>query len=81
MLRDSAFLAPDASSVTLNSVVSGALDRLHYERDPCVRYDSHKKSWIYLHRDRTQEQFGTYVVLSFNLKCFFSGTSSYNVDV
>ncbi|ODN05687.1 Nuclear factor [Orchesella cincta] len=57
MLRDSAFLAPEASSVTLNSVVSGALDRLHYERDPCVRYDSHKKSWIYLHRDRTQEQF------------------------
>ncbi|OXA60062.1 nuclear factor related to kappa-B-binding protein isoform X2 [Folsomia candida] len=57
MLRDSAFLAPDASSVTLNSVVSGALDRLHYERDPCVRYDSHKKSWIYLHRDRTQDQF------------------------
>lgn len=60
MLRDSAFLAPDASNVTLNSVVSGALDRLHYERDPCVRYDSHKKSWIYLHRDRTQEQFGKY---------------------
>ncbi|CAG7834908.1 unnamed protein product [Allacma fusca] len=57
MLRDSAFLAPEASNVTLNSVVSGALDRLHYERDPCVRYDSHKKSWVYLHRDRTQEQF------------------------
>jgi len=58
MLRDSAFLAPEASNVTLNSVVSGALDRLHYERDPCVRYDSHKKNWIYLHRDRSQEQFG-----------------------
>ena len=58
MLRDSQFLAPEASNVTLNSVVSGALDRLHYERDPCVRYDSHKKSWVYLHRDRTQEQFG-----------------------
>lgn len=62
MLRDSAFLAPEASNVTLNSVVSGALDRLHYERDPCVRYDSHKKSWIYLHRDRTQEQFGKMIV-------------------
>jgi len=35
--------------------VSGALDRLHYEDDPCVKYDSDKKLWIYLHKDRTEE--------------------------
>ena len=33
--------------------MSGALDRLHYEKDPCVKYNSEKKLWIYLHRDRT----------------------------
>jgi nuclear factor related to kappa-B-binding protein len=75
MLRDSTFLAPDASSVTLNSVVSGALDRLHYERDPCVRYDSHKKSWIYLHRDRTQEQFGK------NNKLYFELLNNNDIDI
>lgn len=36
----------------LNSIVSGALDRLHYEPDPCVKYDSEKKLWIYLHKNR-----------------------------
>ena len=36
----------------LNNIVSGALDRLHYEEDPCVKYDSEKKLWIYLHRNR-----------------------------
>jgi hypothetical protein len=38
--------------------VSGALDRLHYEKDPCVRYDAPRKVWIYLHRGRTEEDFG-----------------------
>ena len=37
----------------LNNIVSGALDRLHYEPDPCVKYDSEKKLWIYLHKNRT----------------------------
>ena len=39
-------------------MVSGALDRLHYERDPCVKYDSNRKVWIYLHRNRSEEEFG-----------------------
>lgn len=39
-------------------MVSGALDRLHYERDPCVKYDSNRKVWIYLHRSRSEEEFG-----------------------
>ena len=42
----------------LNNAVSGALDRLHYEKDPCVRYDSTRKVWIYLHRGRNEEDFG-----------------------
>jgi hypothetical protein len=29
------------------------LDRLHYEKDPCVKYDLQKKLWIYLHKNRT----------------------------
>ena len=42
----------------LNNAVSGALDRLHYEKDPCVRYDSTRKVWIYLHRGRSEADFG-----------------------
>ncbi|KAF3840906.1 hypothetical protein F7725_006768 [Dissostichus mawsoni] len=41
----------------VNTVVSGALDRLHYEKDPCVKYDIGRKLWIYLHRSRSQEEF------------------------
>ena len=37
----------------INNIVSGALDRLHYEPDPCVKYDSDRKLWIYLHKERT----------------------------
>lgn len=44
--------------VKVNTVVSGALDRLHYEKDPCVKYDIGRKLWIYLHRSRSQEEFG-----------------------
>lgn len=35
--------------------MSGALDRLHYEKDPCVKYDLQKKLWIYLHKNRTTD--------------------------
>lgn len=41
-----------------NSVVSGALDRLHAEEDPCVRFDNEQKLWIYLHRRRSISNFG-----------------------
>ncbi|KAG7269707.1 hypothetical protein CRUP_021446 [Coryphaenoides rupestris] len=34
LLKDSQFLAPDVTSAQVNTVVSGALDRLHYEKDP-----------------------------------------------
>ena len=45
-------------------VVSGALDRLHYEKDPCVKFDSARKNWIYLHGDRTAEELGRCWTLS-----------------
>lgn len=58
LLKDSQYLAPVSQESTLHSVVSGALDRLHYETDPCVKYDTKRKIWIYLHRGRTEEEFG-----------------------
>ncbi|NWU96945.1 NFRKB protein, partial [Upupa epops] len=57
LLKDSQFLAPDVTSAQVNTVVSGALDRLHYEKDPCVKYDIGRKLWIYLHRHRSEEEF------------------------
>ncbi|KAG7173151.1 Nuclear factor related to kappa-B-binding protein-like [Homarus americanus] len=60
LLKESQYLAPLTSSTAennLNSVVSGALDRLHYENDPCVKYDTPRKLWIYLHRNRNEEEF------------------------
>ncbi|CAI8024304.1 Nuclear factor related to kappa-B-binding protein [Geodia barretti] len=57
VVRDSQFIHEHVSDVQLNNAVSGALDRLHYEKDPCVRYDSTRKVWIYLHRGRSEEDF------------------------
>lgn len=57
LLKDSQFLNSNCSDAQIHTVVSGALDRLHYERDPCVKYDSNRKVWIYLHRNRTEEEF------------------------
>jgi len=30
---------------------------LHYERDPCVQFDGERKLWVYLHREREEEDF------------------------
>ncbi|XP_060084113.1 nuclear factor related to kappa-B-binding protein-like isoform X2 [Ylistrum balloti] len=57
LLKDSQFLAPGVSDAQINVVVSGALDRLHSEKDPCVKYDVNRKLWIYLHRSRAEEEF------------------------
>ena len=57
LLKDSQFLSLSIDT-HLNTVVSGALDRLHYEKDPCVKYDTTRKMWIYLHRNRTEGEFG-----------------------
>ncbi|XP_059480757.1 nuclear factor related to kappa-B-binding protein isoform X2 [Neocloeon triangulifer] len=58
LLRDSQFMSPGSEENYLQSVVGGALDRLHYEADTCVKYDSKRKTWVYLHRHRTEEEFG-----------------------
>ncbi|CAG2101773.1 unnamed protein product [Medioppia subpectinata] len=57
LLKDSQYLLPTISDQQVNGIVSGALDRLHYEKDPCVKYDVNRKVWIYLHRNRTEGEF------------------------
>lgn len=57
LLKSSQYIAQGASETVLQSVVSGALDRMHTEYDPCVKYDTKRKIWIYLHRNRTESEF------------------------
>lgn len=57
LLRDSQFLNQEVSDNQIHGVVSGALDRLHAEKDPCVKFDGIRKVWIYLHKSRTFEEF------------------------
>ncbi|XP_073271617.1 uncharacterized protein [Primulina huaijiensis] len=57
LIRDSQYIVEDVSDAQVNQVVSGALDRLHYERDPCVQFDGERKLWVYLHRERDEEDF------------------------
>ncbi|GMJ12105.1 hypothetical protein HRI_004879700 [Hibiscus trionum] len=57
LIRDSQYMVEEISDEQLNQVVSGALDRLHYEHDPCVRFNSEKKLWFYLHGDREEDDF------------------------
>lgn len=52
LVKESQFINSEGMEDQLSSVVSGALDRLHYECDPCVKFDSHRKLWFYLHMDR-----------------------------
>lgn len=51
LIRESQYVNEKISSEKMSNIVSGALDRLHYESDPCVKYDSEKKLWIYLHKE------------------------------
>ncbi|XP_015428389.1 PREDICTED: nuclear factor related to kappa-B-binding protein [Dufourea novaeangliae] len=64
LLKDSQYIRdqPDSDDKEgyLHSVVSGALDRLHYETDPCVRYYPRRKEWLYLHRARSESEFEMY---------------------
>eukprot|EP00795_Rhopilema_esculentum_P016579 gene16579-8002_t len=57
LLKDSAYINPEATDAQIHAVVSGALDRLHAEKDPCVKYDITRKLWVYLHRIRSVEEF------------------------
>ncbi|XP_023018228.2 uncharacterized protein [Leptinotarsa decemlineata] len=57
LLKSSQYISNTATDNLLQSVVSGALDRMHTQWDPCVKYDQKKKIWIYLHRNRSEEDF------------------------
>ncbi|KAH0468635.1 hypothetical protein IEQ34_001867 [Dendrobium chrysotoxum] len=57
LIRDSQYIVEDVTDAQVNQVISGALDRLHYERDPCVQFDGERKLWVYLHGDREEEDF------------------------
>ncbi|MCD9637570.1 hypothetical protein HAX54_020937 [Datura stramonium] len=47
LVRDSQFVFEDSSDSQINKVVGGALDRLHYENDPCVKYEKRWHQWAY----------------------------------
>ncbi|CAG9762803.1 unnamed protein product [Ceutorhynchus assimilis] len=57
LLKSSQYISATAPENVLQSVVSGALDRMHTQWDPCVKYDQKRKIWIYLHRHRTEDDF------------------------
>ncbi|XP_050315502.1 nuclear factor related to kappa-B-binding protein [Anthonomus grandis grandis] len=57
LLKSSQYISSTAPDNILQSVVSGALDRMHTQWDPCVKYDQKRKIWIYLHRHRTEDDF------------------------
>ena len=57
LLKDSQYLNPYVDPSSLTSAVSGALDRLQNDSDPCVKFDGGKKIWVYLHHGRTESDF------------------------
>lgn len=57
LVRDSEFIIEDIADDQVEHVVSGALDRLHYELDPCVKFDRDSRLWFYMHGDREQEDY------------------------
>ncbi|XP_053679037.1 nuclear factor related to kappa-B-binding protein [Anopheles nili] len=57
LLKSSQYISRTATDQVLQTIVSGALDRMHTEHDPCVKYDAKRKIWIYLHRNRTEQEF------------------------
>ncbi|KAH0779488.1 hypothetical protein KY290_005915 [Solanum tuberosum] len=57
LARDSQFIVEDISNSRLSKTVKGGLDRLHYEDDPCVKYEMGRHRWTYLHGDRKVEDF------------------------
>ena len=57
-MKESQYVNEDLPEEKLSNIVSGALDRLHYMTDACVKYDSEKKLWLYLHSDRNYEHPG-----------------------
>ena len=54
-MLDSQYIAPGVTQQLCISAISGSLDRLSAEKDPCVRYDCHYKLWVYLHSGRPRD--------------------------
>ncbi|XP_052836960.1 nuclear factor related to kappa-B-binding protein [Drosophila gunungcola] len=57
LLKCSQYVSSQAADNVLQTIVSGALDRMHGGQDPCVKYDARRKIWIYLHRNRSEAEF------------------------
>eukprot|EP00698_Gefionella_okellyi_P000801 TRINITY_DN10703_c0_g1_i1.p1 TRINITY_DN10703_c0_g1~~TRINITY_DN10703_c0_g1_i1.p1 ORF type:complete len:563 (-),score=101.04 TRINITY_DN10703_c0_g1_i1:931-2529(-) len=57
LVRQSQYLVDNVDDQRVHQVVSGALDRLHSEEDPCVKYESERKLWLYLHANRGYDEF------------------------
>ncbi|KMZ04784.1 nuclear factor related to kappa-B-binding protein [Drosophila simulans] len=57
LLKCSQYISQQAADNVLQTIVSGALDRMHGGPDPCVKYDARRKIWIYLHRNRSEAEF------------------------
>ncbi|KAL5740955.1 hypothetical protein ACOSQ2_030135 [Xanthoceras sorbifolium] len=57
LVRDSQYIIEGVSDEQVNQVVSRALDRLHYENDPCIQYNYGTKLWVYLHGAKEEEDF------------------------
>ena len=57
LLKSSQYIASGTSDGVIQSIVSGALDRMHTEYDPCIKYDTKRKLWIYVHRNRSEGEF------------------------
>lgn len=66
LIRDSQYIVEDVSDAQVNQVISGALDYLHYECDPCVQFYGHRKLWVYLHSERVEEYFFNNYVIQFD---------------
>lgn len=57
LLKSSQYIEQGTTDAVIQSIVSGALDRMHTEFDPCIKYDTKRKLWIYVHRNRTESEF------------------------
>ncbi|KAL3531874.1 hypothetical protein ACH5RR_005395 [Cinchona calisaya] len=68
LVRDSEFIIEDTADDQVEQVVSGALDRLHYEFDPCVRFDRDSRLWFYMHGNREEEDFEDYATSSTKIR-------------
>lgn len=67
LTRDSQYLSAEARAnpQILSNFVSGALDRLQNEPNPCVRFESGRRLWINLHHGTGEEEFGECLIVFF----------------